>query len=112
MRFIDKPLVKREIELLKQEYGDYLKVTVDLEKEVLVAGCQLHADGEKVLLDKGSNQDQIWGGGIDLKAKEIDTTAVLNLRPRLGNNSLEILAANRRERLINITKSLFKVLWD
>lgn len=72
MKVVSQPLNKKEIEVLRQEYGDYLKVTVDLGKEILVVGCQLHADGEKVLLDKGGQQDQIWGGGIDLATKEVD----------------------------------------
>lgn len=112
MELIQKPLSQPEIQQIQQKYGNYVKVTVDLEKEILVVGCELHADGEKILLDKGSQQDNIWGGGINFKSKEVDTTAVLNIRPRLDNPSIEILDQQRRNKLIEIVKKLFKDLWD
>jgi len=61
-----------------------------VEKEIITAGMKLHADGEKMLLNQESKQENIWGGGINLKTKQIDFTAVLNIRPRLGNDGLEI----------------------
>jgi hypothetical protein len=108
MKFVDQPLSLEEILSLKREFGDYLKLTVDIENEWLVAGAELHADAEKFLLEKGSNQDDIWGGGINLKDRQIDTTAVLNLRPRMDNDSLEILDHQRREKFIKIVKRMFK----
>ena len=66
MEFIDRILTKEEILKLQKVHGDYVKLTVDLEKERMVAGGELHADGEKVLLERGGGQDDIWGGGINL----------------------------------------------
>lgn len=111
MNFFDRPLTSKEITSLQQKYGDYLKLTVDVENEWLVAGGELHADGEKLLLEKGSKQDDIWGGGISLKDKLIDTTAVINLRPRMGNDNLEILDSERRGKFISIVKNYFQKLW-
>jgi len=111
MEFIDKVLTPQEIEKLRQQFGNYLKLTIDLKNKWIVAGGDLHADAEKLLLEKGSKQDDIWGGGIDLKEKLIDTSAVLNLRPRLNNDSLEILDQGRREKFIEIIKNYFHKLW-
>lgn len=111
MKLIESPLNKDGINDLEKEYGNYLKITADLEKEHLVVGCELHPDGEKVLLQSDSKQDNIWGGGIDLKTKEIDTTAVMNIRPTL-NNSLEILDPQRREKFIEIAKNIFHEVWN
>ncbi len=111
MRFFNKDLSKTEIEETRKEFGDYVKVTVDLDIESIVVGCELHADGENILLEKGSKSDNIWGGGINLKDKIIDTTAVLNIRPRLGNDSMEILDSIKRERFVNIVKRYFQELW-
>lgn len=108
MKFIDKPLSKEETKNLEKIFGSYLKLTVDIENGWLVAGGELHADGERVLLEKGSKQDNIWGGGINLKGRQIDTTAVLNLRPRLGNDTLEILDQGIREKFIKIVKEFFQ----
>jgi hypothetical protein len=111
MKFFDKSLTKLELEEIEKEFGSYVKITADLENKWIIVGCELHADGEKVLLEKGSEPDNIWGGGINFKDKTIDTTAVLNLRPRLGNDSMEILDAQRREKFVNIVKVYFDILW-
>lgn len=66
MEFIDRILTKEEILKLQKVYGDYIKLTVDLEKERMVAGGELHADGEKILLEREGKQDDVWGGGINL----------------------------------------------
>ena len=112
MKYVDKPLKKSEIEQIKKEYGDYVKVTADIEKGDLVYGCMLHADGEEILLKNKSRQDDVWGGGIDLRNKITDCTAVLNLRPKLENSSLEILNSDRRNKFIKIVKKIFKTLWE
>lgn len=111
MEFIDRILTKEEILKLQKVYGDYIKTTVDLEKEWVVAGGELHADGEKILLGRGCKQDDIWGGGVNFESKQLDTTAVLNLRPRLKNDSLEILDTRRREKFIQVVRKYFDNLW-
>jgi len=111
MKIFKNPLTKKEITELKNEFGNYLKLTIDLEREIVVAGCLLHADGETILLREGSKQTDIWGGGIDLVNKVIDTTAVLNLRPNQDNNSLEIIDADKRKKFINIARDSFQKLW-
>ena len=111
VEFIDDKLTKNEILDLRRKYGDYIKLTVDVENDWIVAGGKLHADAEKVLLDKGSIQDNIWGGGINLTDKQIDSIAVLNLRPRFGNDNLEILDLQIRERFYKIIKDFFARLW-
>lgn len=111
MEFVDRVLTSEEIKSLQQQYGDYLKLTIDLENGWTVAGSELHADAEKLLLEKGSQQDNLWGGGVDLVDKQIDTTAVLNLRPRLNNDNLEILDQEKRVKFVGIVKKYFQELW-
>lgn len=112
MRFVEKRLSRTELQDLRKQYGSYIKITVDIEKQTLVLGSELHADGEEILLKKGSRQNDIWGGGIDLQTRMIDMTAVLNLRPRLNNNSMELLDLKKRRKFILIVKKLFLSLWQ
>lgn len=112
MKFTEKPLIIQEINNFQKEFGEYFKITADVEEGKIAAGCELHADGEKILLEKGSKQENIWGGGIDLINKEIDTTAVLNYRPNLNNNSMEILDPTIRNKFIAVVKNIFAVLWN
>lgn len=112
MKYFDSSLSVEDIDNIHKEYGDYVKVTADLENSRIVVGCELHADGENILLEKGGLQDNIWGGGIDFIIKEVATTAMLNLRPRLNNNSMEILDEKRRNGFINLVKKYFEKLWQ
>lgn len=107
MEYIEHPFNKNDIKQLKDKYGQYIKLTVDLKNRTLVAGSELHADGERILIKKGGESKNIWGGGINLNNLKIDTTAVLNLRPSLENESMEILDSKRRKKFINIVKKLF-----
>lgn len=111
MKFVDKPLSKKEVEDIKKEFGSYVKVTTDIENEWIMVGCELHADAEGAFFEKGSKRDNIWGGGINLVDKIIDTTAVLNIRPRMNNDSMELLDPVRREKYVKIVRNLFEELW-
>ncbi len=104
MEKITKPLTKKQIALLRRRYGRYVKVTVDIVKKVIVVGCELHADGAALLEKEGSVTENLWGGGINWQTKQIDTSAVFNLRPRLGNNSMEILEPNIRQKFIEMVE--------
>ena len=111
MKLIDSPLTKVDFDALATEFGPYFKVTVDIENKRLVAGPILHADGEEVLLAKGSRQDSIWGGGVLVSTLEVDANAVLNIRPRLGNNGTELSNATRREEFFSAVNELLFSLW-
>lgn len=111
MKALEKPLSIGEINNLKNEFGEYLKITADVENGNIVAGCKLHADGEKILLEQGSKQENIWRGGIDLVNKEVDGTAVLNYRPNVNNPSMDILDPQIRSKFIAIVKNIFADLW-
>lgn len=106
------PLTKNQLTKIKEEYGIYAKITADIEIGKIVVGCELHADGEDLLLKEGSKQTNIWGGGINFLTKAVDTTAVLNIRPGLNNDSLEILDPSRREKFISLVKTFFEEIWE
>ena len=78
-----------------EEFGDYVKFDLDLESEWFTLGGNLHADGEKLLLENGSKQENIWGGGYDLTTGQFDCNSMINTRQ--GNPSQEILDLATRE---------------
>ena len=107
-------LIKNKINLsdlqkAKEDYGDYVKITLDVDLELLTIGGQWHADGEKLLINNGSKQENIWGGGINLVNNQVETFALINLRPKQNNNSQEILDPETRERFIKIVKEKFNL---
>ena len=58
------------------------------------------------LLEDGSYQENLWGGGIDLDSKETDYNSVINLRPRQNNPSRDILSSDIRKKFDKIVKRL------
>lgn len=100
-------LLKKEFERAKEDYQTYIKVTIDLKRKVVALGGEYHADTERLLLEDGSEQKDIWGGGINLEEKRIETNAIINLRPR-QNKSAEILDPETREKFVKIVKRVLK----
>lgn len=96
-----------DFEKARQDYSHYIKITIDITKEIAALGGEYHADAEKNLLDQGSKQEDIWGGGVNLETKQFETNAIINLRPPI-NNSPEILDAKIRNKFLEIAKALLK----
>lgn len=71
-------------------FGDFVKAVVDVEKEVMAVGGELHADAEALLLERGSKQENLWGINIyPVKSESdwIDFNSMINLRPSQQNRS-------------------------
>lgn len=60
-----KPYTLSEIEKLKEQFEVYIKTVIDVDRKICVAGMDRHFEGEQMLLEKGSSQRDIWGGGVD-----------------------------------------------
>ena len=104
----DSPFTKKEIEKLKEVFGSYIKTVINIENKVCSAGADRHFESEKILLEQGSNQKNLWGGGIDLETKEIDFNSFINIRPKDNNTSNEIQDAKIREEYKKLTEYFFK----
>jgi len=102
---VDNKLSKEDISASREDYSEYIKITADLEKEIVIIGGEYHADAEKLMIDKfGSKRSAIWGGGFNLTTGEFEVNAMLNLKPA-SNNSLEILDPQARSRFLEIVKN-------
>lgn len=102
------PFTKEEIVQLREIFDSYIKTVIDVEKKVCSAGVDRHFEGEKILLDQGSKQSDVWGGGIDLETKNIDFNSFINIRPNDNNDSNEIQDADIRKKYENLTKYFFQ----
>ncbi len=80
---------------------------VDVRRGILSAGGQKHVDGERLLLEDGSRQEDLWGAGLDLETAEMDFDSLINLRPT-QNTSREILDQGVRKEVETITRSLLQ----
>lgn len=107
-----EPYTKEEIEKLRECFDVYIKTVIDIEKKVCSAGMSRHFEGEKILLDQGSLQQDVWGGGIDMETKKIDYNSFINIRPADNNSSNEIQDLVIRKQYEKLTKYFFKEIYE
>ena len=96
-------------EFAKKTFGEMVKAVVDIEKEIIAIGGELHADGNEKLLEEGSKQKNLWGINIypgKSKDERIEFSALINIRPLLGNRSMEIQIPEIREKIKKIIDKL------
>lgn len=96
-----------EIKKTRELFDIYIKTVIDIRRKICSAGCDRHIDSEKILLDQGSQQEDLWGGGVDLETKIIDCNSMINIRPRQENMSNEIQDAIVRHKFEKLTKYFF-----
>lgn len=105
------PFTSGEIKKLREQFDSYIKTVIDIEKRICSAGCDRHFESEKILLDQGLKQENIWGGGIDLETKTIDSNSFINIRPTQANTSNEIQDPSIRKSFEEITKYFFEDIY-
>ena len=66
----------------------------------------MHADCESVLLEGGSEQDDLWGANWYPAEQRIAFESLINIRPRLGNRSILIQSQELRETMESITREI------
>ncbi len=92
---------------MQEALGDYIKLAVDVERELLAGGGAMHADCEAALLDEGSFQENIWGAGWFPDSQQVTFDSLINIRPRQGNRALEVQDPGLRERIEKIVRERF-----
>ena len=99
---------KQQMEEMLQTLSTYIKLAVDIQRGILAGGGVLHADCESALLEDGSNQEDIWGADWNPFSQQVTFEALINIRPRQNNPSLEILDLTIRKRVAEITHQLLR----
>lgn len=105
-----EPFTKEEIEKLKEVFDAYIKTVIDIERKVCSAGANRHFESERLLLEQGSTQTDLWGGGIDTETKVIDYNSFINIRPSDHNLSNEVLDTKIRRKFEELTSYFFKAI--
>ena len=97
---------QQQLDEMTETLGMFIKVAVDIRRETLAGGGALHADCEAVLLEDGSRQEDIWGADWIPSTQEVRFEALINIRPRQNNPSMEIIDPAIRERTAQIVQRL------
>lgn len=106
----NKKIQSDQLKLLCERwFGDMVKVVVDIEREWIGVGGELHADAEELLIENGSRSADIWGVNLYPWHKHehrIEYTALINIRPWQDNPSMEIQNDAIRKKVMEIVESL------
>jgi hypothetical protein len=94
------------VEML-EVFDTYVKLAIDVRREVLAGGAEMHADCEQALLASGGRQADIWGADWDV-AGVVRFESLINIRPGQDNRSLEVESPELRARIERIVRRVFE----
>lgn len=97
-------------EMAREEFGDVIKAVVDVEREIMAVGGELHADEEVLLMEEaGSKRLDTWGINLYLEKigdDFIEFDSMINLKPHYGNRSRGIENPEVRDKIKKIVEKL------
>jgi len=106
IHLIREKATSQQITEMLDALGTYIKLTVDIRRKVLVGGGILHSDCEAELLNDGSRQQDIWGADWLPKPQKVRFEALINIRPRQNNTTMEIQNPTIRAEVESIIREL------
>ncbi len=108
IHLIRTPATPEQINDMLQAFDEFIKLAVDIEQEILAGGGSMHADCEKVLLQAGSAQQNIWGADWIPAKQQVDFDSLINIRPQQNNPAMTILNESIRTRVESIARKLLE----
>jgi hypothetical protein len=112
MKIIENNVSVGELEVMAKEiFGNLIKAVVDVEKQIMAVNAELHADLEALLLEKGSQQKNLWGINIypELTGDDfMEFDSMINLRPSQGNRSRGVEDGAIRKKILEIIDKLVR----
>lgn len=95
--------------LVTHWFQDMVKYVVDVERERIAIGGELHADAEQVLINAGSRQQDLWGANYyPGRGRDgcVEFTSLINISPARSNRGMEITDSALRARIQSLSWSL------
>lgn len=109
IHILRQPATEVQIRDMLEELGTYIKLAVDVERNILAGGGEYHADCEEALLEDGSRQEDVWGADWYPDSRMVAFSALINIRPRQNNFGMEIQDPKVRTNIETIVRRLFEV---
>ncbi|PIT89983.1 hypothetical protein COU23_00965 [Candidatus Kuenenbacteria bacterium CG10_big_fil_rev_8_21_14_0_10_36_11] len=113
MRIIrDKISIDELKQMSAKMFGNLVKAVVDIEEAIMAVDADMHADQEKLLLENGSVQKNLWG--INLypeffsQDEFIEFDSMINLRSWQNNRSRGVEDENIRKKIVEVVDKLVK----
>jgi len=110
IRIIKDTISKKELtDIAENQFGDLVKAVVDVKKEIIAIGGELHADEESLLLQNGSRQENLWGINIypnNPEENRIEFDSMINVRPSQNNKSRGVESLDIQRKIRDIVNRL------
>lgn len=110
MQIVDKTISVSELQTMAENsFGEMVKAVVDLDKGLMAVDEYMHADLEKILLEHGSEQSQLWGINLHpFESKEdwIEFDSMINIRPWANNRSRSVEDPMLRDKITQLVQGL------
>jgi len=110
IKIIKQKISRNELKKAAQKsFSQMVKAVVDVKKEIIALGGELHADANDLLIKDGSNQENLWGINIypdKPEKKWVEFNSLINIRPSVGNRSMEVQNEEIREKIRKILNNL------
>jgi len=112
MRIVDQHnrIKLDELQKMAQDmFGDLVKAVVDIARDMMAVDAELHADEEALLIERGSDQAELWGINLypELEGDDfVEFDSMINLRPSQGNRSRGVENSAIRECIRRIVNEL------
>jgi hypothetical protein len=104
-----EPATPEQISEMLQAHRLYIKTVVDIQRQLLAGGGEMHSDCEVALLEQESQQESLWAASWNPVSQEIGYESIVNLRPR-QNRSMKILDMNTRNQVQQVISKLLSGL--
>lgn len=95
-----------ELDEMLQMWGVFIKIVVDIEREILAGGAERHYECEQELLKDGSRQKDLWGADWCPYTREIVFESIINIRPSQNNRSMIVESPIIKDKITVIAKRL------
>lgn len=105
---LQQKATRQQLDEMLQELGTFIKLAVDIHRNILAGGGQMHADCESVLLHDGSQQSDIWGADWIPSIQKIEFDALINIRPNQQNYAMTIQDPDIKQRVETITRQFLE----
>ena len=95
-----------------QLFGNLVKAVVDVDKQLIAVDAELHADLEALLLENGSQQNNLWGINLypEISGDDfIEFDSMINMRPSQNNRSRSVDSEEIRRNIRAVVLKRVKV---
>jgi len=107
-----EPIPETTVRRLADEtFEDMIKFVVDLKEKIICAGGGLHSDEEKLLLEEGCAQANLWGANYypDLSGEDrFEYQSMINVRPSQNNTKQQIQSEQIRSQVRDLAAYFFE----